>query len=221
MAYANYMLTTCKGTAGPGSDPGCWTARPLGGGDRAGGRGGGPGHATARPPTSRPGVPPLLPEAPRRSHPPAPCGPPPPGRGAWPVPAGGPGRTSGSRARRERSCRYAGAVRAGKRAPGPPTAPKASPAGVSVCAGQIRPALGLPGPFPPVEGGGGDSWFPVQRQDHLPAGAEAKPESPAPSHPYSARVFWNGPACQKARSPLVLDLPAIWGTQNKREGKGG
>nr|XP_053766397.1 translation initiation factor IF-2-like isoform X5 [Desmodus rotundus] len=182
MAYANYMLTTCKGTAGPGSDPGCWTARPLGGGDRAGGRGGGPGHATARPPTSRPGVPPLLPEAPRRSHPPAPCGPPPPGRGAWPVPAGGPGRTSGSRARRERSCRYAGAVRAG---------------------------------------GGGDSWFPVQRQDHLPAGAEAKPESPAPSHPYSARVFWNGPACQKARSPLVLDLPAIWGTQNKREGKGG
>lgn len=64
-------------------------------------------------------------------------------------------------------------------------------------------------------GGDGDSWFHVQRQDqdHLPAGAAAKPESPAPSRSYPAGVFWNGPAGQKARPPSVPDLPSVWGTQ--------
>lgn len=65
--------------AEPASDPGCWTppAPASGEGTRLGARVA--ALASPRPPTSRPSVPPLQPEAPRRSHPPAPGGPPPPG----------------------------------------------------------------------------------------------------------------------------------------------
>lgn len=74
-------------------------------------------------------------------------GPPPPAprRGFWPVTAARPGvlappprasRAAGSRARREWSRGFVGPVRAGV-----PPAPS-----------QTHPALGLPGPFPPVGG---------------------------------------------------------------------
>lgn len=139
--------------AEPASDPGCWTppAPASGEGTRLGARVA--ALASPRPPTSRPSVPPLQPEAPRRSHPPAPGGPPPPGL------APGLSPRDGRAGPQEAALRGSGAVGTPgpcepvSGLPGPPRpARRSPPPGSPFPRGPTHPSPGLPGSFPPVEG---------------------------------------------------------------------